>query len=321
MVNIYTSQEIIEKIDFWENRNELTTIIENSFVSLSRNEAFMPTPGELVFENPPGDCHIKYGYVNNLDYFIVKISSGFYDNHLKGLPPGDGMMSLWSKKTGHLESIFLDNGLLTNIRTAIAGRIATKFLAPKKVKYLGVIGTGIQARLQVKYIRDIVNFEQVLVTGRNSARVAELKKDLTNFGLTVQSCEDSKKLCEKADIVITTTASTKPYIFSSNIRSNMHITAIGADTQDKNEIDPSVYNFVDHIILDSKNLSSNKGDIFHAIKSQTIEINSIKEIGEIVEKNNFIRSSSTSSICNLTGIASQDIAIATWCYNYLTQNY
>ncbi len=90
----------------------------------------MPPVGELVFEDPPGDVHIKYGYIKNDDYFVIKVASGFYDNVELGLPPADGLMLVFSQKTAQLECILLDECHLTNVRTAAAGAVVAKYLAP-----------------------------------------------------------------------------------------------------------------------------------------------------------------------------------------------
>ena len=60
--------------------------IEEGFVEYSKGNVVVPPVGELIFDQPPGDVHIKYGYIKGDEYFVVKIASGFYDNINLGLP-------------------------------------------------------------------------------------------------------------------------------------------------------------------------------------------------------------------------------------------
>ena len=59
--------------------NVLEKIIEEGFVSYSEGKVITPPVGELVFDDPPGDTHIKYGYIKNDTHFVIKIASGFYE--------------------------------------------------------------------------------------------------------------------------------------------------------------------------------------------------------------------------------------------------
>ena len=83
----------------------------------------------------------------------MKIASGFYKNPALGISSSNGLNLVFNQKTGVLETILLDEGYLTDVRTAIAGAVVAKYLAPDTVKSIGIIGCGIQARLQLKYLK------------------------------------------------------------------------------------------------------------------------------------------------------------------------
>ena len=121
---------------------ELMEDIEKGFVAYSQGKAVVPPVGELVLQDPPGDVHIKYGYLKGDDYYVIKIASGFYENAKLGLPTSNGMMLMFRQKTGQPVAAMLDEGYLTDIRTAVAGAIAAKHLAPSKVTRIGIVGTG-----------------------------------------------------------------------------------------------------------------------------------------------------------------------------------
>ena len=135
---------------------DVTAAIEDGFIAYSAGKTVVPPVGELVFEDPPGDVHIKYGYIKNDDYFVIKVASGFYGEIELDLPPYDGLMLVFSQKTARLECILLDECHLTNVRTAAAGAVVARYLAPKKVERIGVFGAGVQGRMQVEAISSLV---------------------------------------------------------------------------------------------------------------------------------------------------------------------
>jgi len=157
-------QSILKNID-------LIPLIEEGFVAYSKGQSVVPPVGELLLEEPPGETHIKYGYIKGQDYYAVKIASGFPNNVSLGLPNSQGVMLLFSQQTGALVSVLLDEGLLTDVRTAIASMITLKHLAPKKINKVGIVGTGIQAKLQLAYLHQVTDCKEIVVWGRNEDKV------------------------------------------------------------------------------------------------------------------------------------------------------
>ena len=135
--------EIIEKKTIIEilNRIDLLFDIEQGFILYSKGHCVIPPIGDLTFDEPPGDVHIKYGYIKGEPNYVIKIASGYWKNHELGIPNGNGMMLLFNQKTGQPLAILIDHGILTDIRTAVAGQICAKNFS-NKIKKIGVIGTG-----------------------------------------------------------------------------------------------------------------------------------------------------------------------------------
>jgi ornithine cyclodeaminase len=97
-VKIITLPEIQDAI----SKTNIETLIanqESAFVSYSQGMSVVPPVGHLDFVNPPGECHIKYGYIISEDTFAIKVATGFYHNVLTGLPSGDGLILLFNAKT------------------------------------------------------------------------------------------------------------------------------------------------------------------------------------------------------------------------------
>ncbi|MEM7336454.1 MAG: hypothetical protein AAF490_30525, partial [Chloroflexota bacterium] len=109
----------------------LLQLIEWGFKQYSLGNSVVPPVGELLMDN--GEVHIKYGLIKGNDHYVIKIASGFFDNPKLGLPTSNGMMLAFNQKTGQPTAVLLDEGLLTDVRTAVAGAIAAKHLAPTSI--------------------------------------------------------------------------------------------------------------------------------------------------------------------------------------------
>lgn len=304
-----------------EIKNSLTSVdiihtIEQAFIAYSNNKVVTAPVGELIFKNPPGDVHIKYGYIIHDDYYVVKIASGFYDNPKLNLPSSNGLMFLFSQKTGETVSILLDEGYLTDIRTAAAGAIAAKYLAPSSVKNIGIVGTGIQAKLQLLFLKKVTNCRSVIVCGRNEENLKKFQTELEKkSGFKIQITHDIENVTSRCNLIVTTTPSTIPLIFEKQIKNGTHITAIGADSSYKQELDSALFKSANIIVADSISQCVERGDIAHAIKDHVINKTHIVELGNIISGKNHGRTSDNQiTITDLTGLAVQDIAIAKMVY-------
>ncbi|WKL24656.1 hypothetical protein Q1M63_01090 (plasmid) [Sinorhizobium meliloti] len=119
-------------------------------------------------------------------------------------------MLVFSQKTGFLESVLLDEGYLTNVRTALAGRIAARYLAPKEVKAIGVFGTGTMARMQVTYLSTETDCQNIVAWGRSDDSLRRYCDDMAALGYHVTTTRDPREVAEACNLIIMTTPSTKP---------------------------------------------------------------------------------------------------------------
>lgn len=290
---------------------DIFSVIEKGFAAYTKGDAIVPPVGELLFKNPPGDVHIKYGYILNDEYYVIKIASGFYENPKLNLPSSNGLMLVFNQKTGILCSILLDEGHLTDIRTAAAGAVVAKYLAPRKVKKIGIVGTGIQAKLQLQYLKDVVSCKEVIVFGRNDHHLAEYKTEMEDYGFHVKFTKNIEEVTSACNFIITTTPSASPLLFENQIKKGTHITAVGADTSEKQELDENIFKNADIIVADSISQCIERGDISHAIRKKIINQSQILELGNILSGKNKIRENDEqTTIADLTGVAVQDIQIA-----------
>ncbi len=286
-------------------------LIEEGFAAYSRGEVVVPPVGEMIFEDPPGDVHIKYGYIKGDEYYVVKLASGFYDNPKRGLPSSNGMMLLFDLRTGEPRAILHDECLLTNIRTAAAGAVAAKYLAPAKVTCAGILGAGVQGRLQLEYLRRVRDFREVWVWGLNEAELASYKADTEPMGFRVRTTLDPAEVAAACNVIVTCTPSTKPLLLLRDIRPGTHITAMGSDTAEKQELDEAILASADRVVVDSINQSLYRGEAFRAMQAGVLAKERLVELGVVIMDPSLRRASDgETTVADLTGVAVQDIQIA-----------
>lgn len=295
---------------------DISSAIETGFIAYSQGEAVIPAVAEMLFDDPPGDVHIKYGYLRGDDFYVIKIASGFYDNLKLGLPSSNGMMILFSQKTGQPECILLDEGYLTNIRTAAAGAVAAKFLAPRIVERIGIIGAGIQGKLQLQYLDSVTNCKDVIVWGINAKELDLYKNEMTSFGYNIETTMDTAQIANNCNLIVTVTPSKTPILSVDDIHPGTHITAVGSDTPEKQELDSEILRRADIVVADSISQCMQRGEIFHALQKNCIRQEDLVELGNIVSSKDPGRTSESQiSVSDLTGVAVQDIQICKTVFN------
>lgn len=186
--------------------------VEAAYIAASDGRAVMPPVGYLAFPDKDGDCHIKYGHIAGDPAFVVKVAAGFYGNPAIGLPTSNGVMLVLSAETGTLEAILLDEGFLTDLRTGLGGAIATRALCRPDARRVGIAGTGIQARWQVRCLQQAMPGTQFSFTiwRRSEDKARETANALKAEGIDVLVSSGLERLCRDAEIIITTTPSREP---------------------------------------------------------------------------------------------------------------
>ena len=295
---------------------DLVPVIEEGFVAYSSGRATVPPVGELILDK--GEVHIKSGYVDGDDFYVIKIASGFYDNPSLGLPSGNGCMLLFKQQTGEPSGILLDEGLLTDIRTAVAGAVAAKYLAPRTIERIGVVGAGVQARLQLEWLTRVTACRDVLVWGRRAPALENYEREMESRGFSVETTLDAAAILKTCNLVVTVTPSKTPLLSAADLRGGIHITAVGSDTPDKQELDPAILAKADVIVADSLSQCRLRGEIHKALEAGRIREDRCVELGAIISGRARGRTSENQiTVADLTGVAVQDIKIATAVYRAL----
>jgi ornithine cyclodeaminase len=284
---------------------------EEGFAAYSRGNSVIPPVGELFFDDPPGEVHIKYGYIKGDDYYVIKIASGFYENLKLGLPNGNGLMLLFSQKTGEILAVLLDEGYLTDVRTAAAGAVAARCLAPRDISGVGILGAGVQGRMQLTQLKAVTPCRKAWVWGLHQGELDTFREDMEAEGFSVETTLETAEVAAHCNLLVTATPAKAPLLRAEDIRAGTHITAMGSDTSEKNELDPGILERADLVVVDSRSQCRSRGEVFQALQAGCIDMGRIRELGEIIVRPELGRASQEQvTVADLTGVAVQDVQIA-----------
>lgn len=291
----------------------LVDVIEAAFAALARGGVVMPPILSMELPGANAEVDVKTAYLPGFDGFAIKVSPGFFDNPALGLPSLNGLMILFSARTGLVEALYLDNGYLTDLRTAAAGAVAARHLAPDHVETAGIIGTGVQARLQARAAHLVRPFSQLLVHGRNMDKARACAADLAQaLGVRAEAVAKAETLVRESQLVVTTTPARSPLIHGDWLHPGLHITAMGADQPGKNEIDPKALIAADLYVCDRVAQAETSGELEPALAQGLWGRGRPVELGEVVTGQHPGRPGAGAvTICDLTGTGVQDTAIAT----------
>jgi len=319
-MNIFHEEEIR---NFVKVNSKAIEIVEDGFSALAKGNVTLPPIMRVDLPEHHGEVDVKTAYIKGLDSFAIKISSGFFNNPSLGLPSLSGMMILFQTRTGLTESILLDNGYLTDVRTAAAGAVAAKYLAKSQVKCVGVIGTGVQARYQIEALSYVRDFRTIYVYGRNEESVQSYAKDMElKLGKKVIVAKSVEEVVKESEIVITTTPSTEPLIKAEWLHPGLHITAMGSDAEHKQELESSIFKQADIVLCDVKAQCFRLGELHHALEQNilSVEDSTILEIGELTAGLKKGRQNDQQiTVCDLTGTGVQDTVIARFANSQLVE--
>lgn len=291
--------------------------VARAFAGLARGEVVMPPVLRLDVEAENGEMDVKTAYVPGLDGFALKVSTGFFNNAARGLPSLGGMMTLLDARTGHVRAVLLDNGYLTDIRTALAGAIAADHLARHGATVAAIIGTGLQARLQAEALALVRPLTRIRVWGRDPEKAQRCASDIAaRTGIVAEAAPTAEAAVADADIVVTTTAAKAPLLRAEWLSPGVHVTAMGSDAEGKCELFPEVMGGADRIIVDRRSQCERMGELHHALAAGAVAADAaIDELGAVVDgRVPGRRSDAEVTVCDLTGTGAQDTAIALFAF-------
>ena len=266
--------------------------MREALIAQSRGECDTPMPMHLSMNS--GEVHVKSSYRRGGKYFVLKMAATFHG-------AGNGMMLLASAETGEPVAYLADAGHLTDVRTAAVAAMVAQALR-RKDQTIGILGSGIQARLTARFHACVLPLKRIYLWGRNSDRVARCAEEMSPFGIEVQVMSSPSALAAATRLIVTCTASRSPLLLKTDIEPGTHISAVGADSAGKQELHPDVLRDADLLLVDSLAQCEKLGELQHAPDQRGRAI----EIGKFLE----MPRTATSSVADLTGLGVEDLFIA-----------
>jgi ornithine cyclodeaminase len=269
--------------------------MREALIAQARGECDTPMPMHLYPER--GEVHMKSSYRRGGKYFALKMATTF-----GGV--GNGMIMLASAETGEPVALLQDAGHLTDVRTAAVAAMVARELG-RKDRTIGILGSGIQARLTARFHARVLPLEQVWLWGRNAARSEECAKELRRTVPDVRIAASPADVAANTRFIVTCTASREPLLFTRDLQDATHISAVGADSPGKQELDPEILRRASLILCDSIAQCEKLGELQHAPdqKARALAIGGEFDRAE-------------SSVADFTGLGVEDLFIAEMIYTH-----
>jgi ornithine cyclodeaminase len=318
-VTILTESELRKCVSL---NHEVVEAIGEAFTWLAEGKAYMPPIMHIPVPENNGDFDFKSAHTRGLESLAVKLGAGFFDNRKIGLPNATAMVVLLNAKTGFARAVLLDNGYLTDVRTGAAGAVAAKHLSRENIENVGVIGAGAQGRYQMLGLRQVRSFKRLMVYDLDETQVQRYIQEMSaQLDVEIVPAMDVRTVFESSDIVVTTTPAKIPYVKAEWLRPGLHITCMGADLPEKQELEPDVLTKADVLVCDRKSQCFKMGELHHGLVAGVIsEESEIIELGEVTSGRVMGRQNNDQiTICDLTGTGVQDTAISLLAYKKATE--
>lgn len=291
--------------------------VEEAYRAFNSDQVEQPDYIGMHLPSPGSEIDFKLSHYKANELISMKTSSGgFVDNPTAfGLPSGMGTILLFDARSGALTCV-MDGSLITGLRTGAAGAVSVKVLARKDARRITSIGTGNQARMQIRAIREVMNIEEIHAWDHSADTLSRYKTDIeSEFGISVVIAPSKKDAVEQADILITTTRGRGSLVEADWVKPGTHIVAIGTDQRGKQELDPEIFRNA-KVVVDSIAQCSEKGETWHPLAKHVITKDGIHgEIGEILLGRKAGRERDDEvTIFDSTGMAIQDNTTASKIY-------
>jgi alanine dehydrogenase len=284
--------------------------VEDAFRQHALGKA--PPPGILGFHGGEGSFHIKAGLLTlGEPYFAAKTNANFPHNGPRhGLPTIQGVVVLCDAEKG-VPLAVMDSMALTALRTAAATAVAAKYLARDRSGTLLLCGCGAQAPAQLHALLQVRKPARILAFDRDAARARAFADRMAAQSIEVAPAADLAKAVAASDIVVTCSTATHFFIEDAMVRPGTFIAAVGADNEDKQEIDPVLLARC-MLVTDLTEQCATIGDLHHALEAGTMKRSDVHaQLGEVIAGLKPGRARDDEVIVfDSTGTALQDVAAA-----------
>lgn len=290
---------------------EAREAVRAAFVALAQGRAVQPSSLDLEAPGRLGEMHVKGSFLIGEPFFSLKAASGFYGNRDRGLPVTGGLSMAFDAESGFLRALLFDNGWLTEIRTGAAGALAADLLARPEVGTVAMIGSGGQARFQLAALLEVRSPRQIIVwsptTKRAEAYASEMR---AAHGLEVLLAGSAEEAVRGSDLVVTATPATEPVVRAEWVRRGTHVTAMGSDFANKQELEVGLL-ASSKVVADQLANCLRSGEVHHAVEAGVLSPDDVVELGDVVTGRVPGRTDDEEvTIADLCGLGIEDTAMA-----------
>jgi alanine dehydrogenase len=291
--------------------------VEKAFREYGLGTVNMPLRSVIRLEKSNGSTLFMPAHIEAMGAIGIKVVSVYPDNLSKyNLPTILGVVLLTDARNGDILAI-MDGAFLTAMRTGAAGGVATKYLARKDAKEVGIIGTGVQGRTQIIAATKVRSIEKVrafdVARDRREVFCKQVSKEV---GVQIVPVDSAEKAVRECDIVITASTSKMPVLNGDWLDAGTHVNAIGSHTPDARELDATAIKRA-KVVVDSREAALKEaGDLMIPISEGFITRDHIyAELGEVLTGRKVVRTSEKDiTIFKSQGLAIQDISTASKVY-------
>ncbi|MSO85421.1 MAG: ornithine cyclodeaminase family protein [Rhodospirillales bacterium] len=285
--------------------------VERAFVAHAEGRAF--GPAVLGIHVPGGGFHVKAaGTAAPEARFAAKLNANFPGNGQRfGLPTIQGVVVLSDAENGFPLAV-MDSGAITVLRTAAATGLAARALARTDGRVATVCGLGAQGRAHLRALALVRPLDRVFAHDLDPARARAFAAAMTEeLGVPVEAVADLAQAARQSDMIVTCTPSRRHFLEPDMVRPGTFIAAVGADSEDKQEIAPALMAKA-KVVADVRAQCAQIGDLHHAIAARVMRENDVHaELADILAGRRPGRENPDEiTVFDSTDTALQDVAAA-----------
>jgi len=290
-------------------------LVEKVYEAHGHNEVNMPA--KITLDTGEGNDWPPYGgsynampaYIGrDIDISGIKWVWGFNDNYKKGIPYIGGIIILNEARTGEILAI-MDGSYITDIRTGASAGVASKYLARKDSRIAGIIGAGVQGRMNAKAIAEVCDLKEIKVSDIRWEAAVKCAEELNGeLGVKVTPVRTNEECCTGSDIIITVTIADEPLVMMDWLKKGCTVLSLGSFQ----ELDENIPLKCDKLIVDSWAQNAHRGELLKLVHDGRITEEDVHaEMPDIVVGNKTGRENDDEIICAcIIGMGSTDIGTA-----------
>ncbi|MEM2021607.1 MAG: ornithine cyclodeaminase family protein [Zestosphaera sp.] len=285
--------------------------VEQAFIRYSRRETV--TPPRTVMWVEGNWWGVMQSYVPG--YGVgVKVVSLIPQNPSKGLPTIQALVALFDEVTGSPLAV-MEGSVLTALRTGAASAVSVKYMAPRESGPIGIIGTGFQAKYQLKFVSSVYKTDDVVVYDLSSDAVRSFKSWAEGMGFRVLEASSHEDLVRRSRVIVESSTTKEPVILGRWLSRNQHVVSIGAHARDHRALDDEALSRFSKVVVDSREaVLEETGDIRVPLERGVIRISEVAELGEVAAGTRKGREGDELTLFKSVGLAIQDTCAAALVY-------